>query len=335
MAGLIHLFRFGTIRSETKTLDQNLSPSSEAVLQRWLTGPRVAVLPDLDSGPGPKLSFEFFPPKSEPLEAQLWVAVRRLEVLRPIFVSVTYGAGGSTQARTFATVKRILAETQLRPAVHLTCVGASRGEVDDVARQYWDAGARHIVALRGDPPGRTGAFEPHPDGYRNAAALVAGLRRVADFEISVAAYPEVHPDAASAEADLDNLKRKLDAGATRAITQLFFDTDLFLRFLDRCLAAGIAAPVVPGIMPVANLAKSRRFCESCGASVPAWLLALFDGLDDEEETRRMVGAVVAAEQVRILQANGIDEFHFYTMNRPDLTYAVARILGARPTVSAK
>ncbi len=306
-----------------------------ATLQRWLTGPRVAVLPDLACGPGPKLSFEFFPPRTEPLEAQLWAAVRRLEVLRPTFVSVTYGAGGSTQARTFATVARILAETQLRPAVHLTCVGASRAEVDDIAAQYWAAGARHIVALRGDPPGRSGSFEPHADGYRNAAELVAGLRRVADFEISVGAYPEVHPEAASAEADLDNLKRKLDAGATRAITQLFFDTDLFLRFLDRCLAAGITAPVVPGILPVANLAKARRFCESCGATVPPWLFALFEDLDDEEETRRLLGAVVAAEQVRLLQANGIDEFHFYTMNRPDLTYAVARILGARPAASTK
>ena len=214
--------------------------------------------------------------------------------------------------------------------MHLTCVGASRAEVDDVARQYWDAGARHIVALRGDPPNRTGAFEPHPDGYRNAAELTAGLKRVADFEISVGAYPETHPDAASPEADLDNLKRKLDAGATRAITQLFFDTETFLRFLDRCLAAGITAPVVPGILPIANLAKARRFCESCGATIPPWMTALFEGLDEEEETRRLLGAVVAAEQVRILQANGIDEFHFYTMNRPDLTYAVARILGARP-----
>ena len=309
-------------------LDQSLTPTP--TLRRWLTGPRVPVLPELDCGPGPKLSFEFFPPRSEALEAQLWVAVRRLETLRPTFVSVTYGAGGSTQSRTLATVKRILAETALRPAVHLTCVGASRSEVDETARRYWEAGARHIVALRGDPPDRSGRFEPHPDGYRNAAELTAGLRRVADFEISVAAYPETHPDAASPEADLDNLKRKLDAGAARAITQLFFDTETFLRFLDRCLAAGITAPVVPGILPIANLSKARRFCESCGASVPAWLTALFEGLDEEEETRRLLGAVVAAEQVRILQANGIDEFHFYTMNRPDLTYAVARILGARP-----
>ena len=298
-------------------------------LRRWLTGPRVPVLPEIDCGHGPKLSFEFFPPRSEALEAQLWAAVRRLAVLRPIFVSVTYGAGGSTQARTFATVTRILAETELRPAVHLTCVGASRGEVDETAARYWEAGARHIVALRGDPPDRAAGFSAHPDGYRNAAELVAGLRRVAPFEISVAAYPEVHPEAASAEADLDNLKRKLDAGATRAITQLFFDTDLYLRFIERCGRAGITAPVVPGILPIGNLTKARRFCESCGATVPRWLGELFEGLDEEEETRRLLGAVVAAEQVRILQANGIDEFHFYTMNRPDLTYAVARILGAR------
>ncbi len=299
-------------------------------LRRWLTGPRVPALPDIACGQGPKLSFEFFPPRSEALETQLWAAVRRLELLRPIFVSVTYGAGGSTQARTFATVKRIMAETALRPAVHLTCVGASRGEVDDIAASYWEAGARHIVALRGDPPDRAAGFAAHPDGYQSAAELVAGLKRVADFEITVAAYPEVHPEAASPEADLDNLKRKLDAGAARAITQLFFETDIYLRFIDRCGQAGITAPVVPGILPVAHLAKARRFCESCGATIPRWLGELFEGLDDEEETRRLLGAVVAAEQVRILQANGIDEFHFYTMNKPDLTYAVARILGTRP-----
>ena len=312
-------------------MDQNISRAvGAATLLGWLTGPRVPVLPDLAPGPGPTRSFEVFPPKTEPLETQLWAAIRRLEVLRPSFVSVTYGAGGSTQARTFSTVRRIIAETDLRPAVHLTCVGAPRGAVDDIAAQYWEAGARHIVALRGDVPGRANPFEPHPDGYRNAADLVAGLKRVADFEISVAPYPETHPDAASPQADLDTLKRKLDAGATRAITQLFFDTDLFLRFLDRCLAAGITAPVVPGILPISNLSRTRGFLESCGASVPQWLSALFDGLDEEEETRRMLGAVVAAEQVRILQANGVDEFHFYTMNKPDLTFAIARILGARP-----
>lgn len=304
----------------------------EATLPRWLGSPRVAGLPQpASAGPGPVLSFEFFPPKTDMLETQLWQAIGRLAPLRPRFVSVTYGAGGTTQARTHATVARIVAETDLRPAAHLTCVGASRGEVDDVAASYWEAGVRHIVALRGDPPaGQAGGFVPHPDGYRSAAELVSGLRRVAAFEISVAAYPEVHPDAASPEADLDNLKRKLDAGATRAITQLFFDTGTYLRFLDRCLAAGIGAPVVPGILPLSNLASSRRFIEKNGSSIPDWLDHLFDGLETEDEARRMLGAVVAAEQVRLLQANGVDEFHFYTMNRPELTYAVARLLGARP-----
>lgn len=300
-------------------------------LERWLTAPRVAGLPAPASRPVPTLSFEFFPPKTPELERALWHAIRKLEPLSPAFVSVTYGAGGSTQQRTHATVARIVSETSLRPAAHLTCVGASRGAVDEVAARYWEAGVRHIVALRGDAPGggpRT--FVAHPDGYRNAAELVAGLRRVADFEISVAAYPEIHPDAPSLDADLDNLKRKLDAGATRAITQLFFDNDLFLRFLDRCLAAGITAPIVPGILPLAHLERSRPFIEKNGSTIPDWLTGVFRGLDEDEEMRRLVGAVVAADQVRMLQANGIDEFHFYTMNRPDLTYAVAHLLGARP-----
>ena len=300
-------------------------------LERWLTAPRVAGLPAPASQPVPTLSFEFFPPRTEALEAALWDAVRKLETLRPSFVSVTYGAGGSTQARTHATVARIARETSLRPAAHLTCVGASRGAVDDVAREYWDAGVRHVVALRGDAPGaEPGRFVPHPEGYRTAAELVAGLRRVADFEISVAAYPEIHPDATSADDDLDNLRRKLDAGATRAITQLFFDNDLFLGFLDRALARGISAPIVPGILPLAHLARSRPFIEKNGTSIPPWLDATFAGLDDDEDMRRLMGAVVAAEQVRTLQANGVDEFHFYTMNKPELTYAVAHILGARP-----
>jgi methylenetetrahydrofolate reductase (NADPH) len=295
-------------------------------LERWLTGPRFTCLPVPGAGTmPPALSFEFFPPRTAALEAQLWACISRLEKLAPRFVSVTYGAGGSTQARTHATVRRILAETILTPAAHLTCVGAECGAVDDVARGYWDAGVRHIVALRGDVPGG-GDYEPHPNGYAYAADLVAGLRRVADFEISVAAYPEIHPGAASADADLDNLKRKLDAGATRAITQYFFDTDVFLRYLDRALAAGITAPIVPGIMPVTNFAQAAKF----GATVPAWLAHMFEGTEDDAETRRMVAAVVAAEQVRLLQANGIDEFHFYTLNRPDLTYAIAHILGVRP-----
>jgi methylenetetrahydrofolate reductase (NADPH) len=301
-----------------------------ATLERWLTGPRFGPLPARHTAaPPPLLSFEFFPPKNDALEAQLWTCVRRLESLSPHFVSVTYGAGGSTQTRTHATVSRLVAETSLTPAAHLTCIGASRGEVDDVARQYWDAGVRHIVALRGDaPPGQ--AYSPHPDGYAYASDLVAGLKRVADFEISVAAYPETHPSAASAEADLDNLKRKLDAGASRAITQYFFESTTYLRFLDRAMAAGITAPLVPGIMPVSNFIQAKKFSAMCGASVPDWLGALFEGTENDPETRRMVATVVAAEQVRLLQANGVDEFHFYTLNRPDLTYAIAHVLGARP-----
>nr|WP_254452309.1 methylenetetrahydrofolate reductase [NAD(P)H] [Roseicella sp. DB1501] len=304
--------------------------AAHGTLQRWLTGPRVDGLPQLTARPAPALSFEFFPPRTEALEAQLWACIRRLEPLAPRFVSVTYGAGGTTQARTHATVARIVRETSLTPAAHLTCVGASRAEVDEVARAYWEAGVRHIVALRGDPPAAAAQYEAHPEGYAYAADLVAGLRRIAPFEISVAAYPEIHPTALSAEHDLDNLKRKIDAGATRAITQYFFDSDVFLRFLDRALAAGITVPIVPGIMPVSNFTQMRKFSAMCGAGVPDWMGRLFEGLEEDAETRRMVAAVVAAEQVRLLQANGVDEFHFYTLNRPDLVYAIAHILGARP-----
>jgi methylenetetrahydrofolate reductase (NADPH) len=304
--------------------------AAEAPLGRWLSGPRLRGLPMRSAGmPAPALSFEFFPPRTEALEQQLWTCVRRLEPLAPRFVSVTYGAGGSTQARTHATVARLVRETTLTPAAHLTCVGASRGDVNEVACRYWEAGVRHVVALRGDAPGG-GAYVPHPDGYAYAADLVAGLRRIADFEVSVAAYPETHPAAASPEADLDNLRRKLDAGASRAITQYFFDGEVYLRFLDRCLAAGITAPIVPGIMPVSNFAQAAKFSAMCGASVPDWLAHMFDGTENDPETRRMVAVVVAAEQVRLLQANGIDEFHFYTLNRPDLVYAIAHILGVRP-----
>ncbi|MBI0539429.1 methylenetetrahydrofolate reductase [NAD(P)H] [Roseomonas sp. KE2513] len=299
-------------------------------LERWLSGKRVGPLPERPADqPPPLLSFEFFPPRTEALEGQLWACIRRLEPLGPRFVSVTYGAGGSTHARTHATVSRLASETDLVPAAHLTCVGATREEVDEVARGYWAAGVRHIVALRGDPPPGT-AYEPHPGGYRYADELVAGLRRVADFEISVAAYPEVHPSARSPEDDLDNLKRKLDAGATRAITQYFFDTATYLRFLDRCLAAGITAPIVPGIMPVSNYAQAAKFSAMCGTTVPDWLGAMFQGTENEPEVRRTVASIVAAEQVRTLQANGVDEFHFYTLNRPELTYAIAHVLGVRP-----
>ena len=301
-----------------------------ATLERWLTGPRFNRLPARSAeAAAPALSFEFFPPKTEALETQLWACIRRLEPLRPRFVSVTYGAGGSTQARTHATVERIVRETSLVPAAHLTCVGADRAEVDDVARSYWEAGVRHIVALRGDAP-NMGTYSPHPGGYEYASDLVAGLRRIADFEITVAAYPETHPTAPDAHADLDNLKRKLDAGAARAITQYFFDADVFLRFLDRCLAAGITAPIVPAIMPVSNFAQAQKFSASCGASVPDWMTSLFEGTENDPETRRVVAAVIAAEQVRVLQANGVDEFHFITLNRPDLTYTIAHVLGVRP-----
>jgi methylenetetrahydrofolate reductase (NADPH) len=311
--------------------DGLMNDSGRPTLERWLTGPRFSALPSRGATHAPPLlSFEFFPPKTEALEGQLWTCIRRLEPLRPRFVSVTYGAGGTTRLRTHATVARIVQETALVPAAHLTCVGANRGEVDEVARQYWEAGVRHIVALRGDAaPGA--AYEPHPDGYAFAADLVAGLKRVADFEISVAAYPETHPAALDAGADLDSLKRKLDAGATRAITQFFFDTSVYLRFLDRCLAAGITASIVPGILPVSNFPQAVKISSMCGTSVPDWLAYLLDGTDDDPEIRRMVAAVVAAEQVRLLQANGVDEFHFYTLNRPDLTYAIAHILGVRPT----
>jgi methylenetetrahydrofolate reductase (NADPH) len=315
---------------DTEADEDPMNATTKNTLQRWLTGPRFASLPAPAAQPAPSLSFEFFPPKTEAMEQALWACIRRLEPLGPRFVSVTYGAGGSTRERTHATVARLVAETSLTPAAHLTCVGATREEVDEVARAYWAAGVRHIVALRGDPPAGAAGYTPHPGGYAYAADLVEGLRKIAPFDISVAAYPETHPAALSPEADLDNLKRKIDAGANRAITQYFFDTDTYLRFLDRCAAAGIAVPIVPGILPVSNFAQVVKFSAMCGASVPGWMASLFEGLDEDAETRRMVAAVVAAEQVRLLQANGVDEFHFYTLNRPDLTFAIAHILGARP-----
>jgi methylenetetrahydrofolate reductase (NADPH) len=275
------------------------------------------------------VSFEFFPPKTEKMQQSLWECIQRLEPLAPNFVSVTYGAGGTTRERTHETVVRIARETTLKPAAHLTCVGHSRGEVDDIARRYWDEGVRHIVALRGDAPDGQ-AYVPHPDGYAYAVDLVLGLKRIADFEISVAAYPEMHPDAPSAAFDLDNLKRKVDAGATRAITQYFFDVDHYRRFLERCDKAGIRVPIVPGILPVTNFAQVQKFSAACGASVPQWMADLFEGLDDDPETRRLVAATVAAEQCRVLAADGVENFHFYTLNRADLAYAICRILGVRP-----
>jgi len=282
----------------------------------------------------PLVSFEFFPPKTPEMEAKLWQAVKRLEPLGPRFVSVTYGAGGSTRERTHSTVLRIRRETALEPAAHLTCVGAACGEIDDIARRYWDAGIRHLVALRGDVPGGDGSYRPHPGGYPYAAELVAGLRRVADFELSVAAYPETHPEAASAAADLDNLKRKIDAGATRAITQCFFDVELYLRFLDRAASGGITVPIVPGILPVSNFAQVRKFAAATGTTLPPWMAPMFEGLDDDPDTRRLVAASIAIEQCRMLQAAGINEFHFYTLNRADLTVAICHMIGVRGPVAA-
>ena len=261
-----------------------------------------------------EISFEFFPPHSEKMEATLWESVQRLKSLAPRFVSVTYGADGSTRERTHAAVERIVRETDLTGAPHLTCIGANRGEINDVAREYWDMGIRHLVALRGDPPQDAEHYVPHPDGYAYASDLVAGLKQVADFDISVAAYPEVHPEAPNALFDLENLQRKLDAGASRAITQFFFDVDAFLRFRDLTAAAGIESSIVPGILPITRFPQLQRFAEQCGATVPEWLHERFAGLEDDAETRQMIAASVAIEQVRRLQAEGINEFHFYTLN---------------------
>lgn len=280
-----------------------------------------------------RVSFEFFPPKTPEMEATLWRSIERLAPLSPDFVSVTYGAGGSTRERTHATLARILGETSLRPAAHLTCVAATREEVDAVVRGYHEIGVRHIVALRGDPVAGPGTpYEAHPGGYAQACDLVAGIREIGDFEISVSAYPEKHPEAASFEADIDALKTKVDAGATRAITQFFFDNDLYFAYLDRVRARGIDIPIVPGILPVQNFKTAANFAARTGASVPAWLAERFEGLDDDPETRRLVAAAVAAEQVFDLLDKGVEEFHFYTMNRADLVYAICHLLGMRPTL---
>ena len=280
------------------------------------------------------VSFEFFPPNDAEMERTLWSSLERLAPLAPRFVSVTYGADGSTRERTHNVVTRILRETALTPAPHLTCVGAPRGEILDIAHGYWDAGVRHIVALRGDAPAGQVGYTPHPDGFAYAADLVKGLRAVGDFDISVAAYPEVHPEAPDAKFDLDNLRAKLDAGASRAITQFFFDTDAYLRFRDQCAAAGITAPIVPGILPITRFPQMLRFAKRCGASVPEWLAHRFDGLDDDPETRRMIAASFAIEQVRRLQEHGVQEFHFYTLNRAELTYAICHARGVRPAAAA-
>jgi methylenetetrahydrofolate reductase (NADPH) len=278
-----------------------------------------------------RVSFEFFPPKTAEMEATLWEAISRLAPLSPNFVSVTYGAGGSTRERTHATVKRILADTLLVPAAHLTCVGATRADVNGVIHSYCEAGVRHIVALRGDPIGGLGErYAPHPGGYLNAADLVGGIKRIADVEVSVSAYPERHPDSPTVEADIDMLKAKVEAGASRAITQFFFENDLYFRYLDRVRARGIDVPIVPGILPVQNFKQTKSFAARCGTSLPDWLAERFDGLDNDAATRKLIAAAVAAEQVIDLVDRGVTDFHFYTMNRADLAYAVCHLLGLRP-----
>jgi methylenetetrahydrofolate reductase (NADPH) len=276
-----------------------------------------------------EVSFEFFPPADAEMEATLWKSIERLAPLAPRFVSVTYGADGSTRERTHNVVTRVQRETSLIGAPHLTCIGASRGEILDIARKYWDQGIRHLVALRGDPPQGQTRYVPHPDGFAYASDLVAGLKSVADFDISVATYPEVHPEAPSPQFEIENLKRKIDAGASRAMTQFFYDTDVFLRFRDRCEAAGIKTPIVPGILPITRFPQVLRFAARCGASIPEWLKHRFQGLDDDPDTRRLIAASVAIEQVQELERQGVRDFHFYTLNRAELTYAICHALGVR------
>jgi len=288
-------------------------------------------LEQLIANPGPlKVSFEFSPPKTDEAEANLWLAIRRLEPLSPAFVSVTYGAGGSTRERTHHTVKRIVEETSLKPAAHLTCVAHSRGEIDDIVRAYWDAGIRHIVALRGDMPGMAGAYQSHPGGYASTPELIAGIKKIGDFEVSVSFYPERHPDSPSHGHDIALLKAKMDAGATRALGQFCFDNDLTARFRDDAAKAGITIPVVPGIIPTTNFNAVARMAGKTGASIPSWLATAYAGLDDDAETRRIVAAAVLADQVSELRARGFDDFHFYTLNQANLTYAACRILGISP-----
>lgn len=282
----------------------------------------------------PSISFEFFPPKTAEMETKLWEAITQLEPLAPQFVSVTYGAGGSTRERTHHTVKRMVQETRMKPAAHLTCVNASQQDVNEVARAYWEAGVRHIVALRGDPPQGSNAYVPHPEGYTYSCDLVAGLKRIADFEVSVAAFPEKHPDSASFDQDIDVLKRKIDAGATRAITQYFFDIEHYFRFLDRIERAGITIPVIPGILPVSNFAQVQKFSAMCGASVPAWMQELFSGVDQDPLKRNALAVSVAWQQCRGLMAQGVEHIHFYTLNRADLTAAICHLLGVKAPIPA-
>lgn len=281
------------------------------------------------------VSFEFFPPKTDMMGGQLWQAVETLAPLAPRFVSVTYGAGGSTRERTHATVARIASETAIPAAAHLTCIDASKGEIEEIARAYWAAGVRHIVALRGDPPQAGAEFVPHPQGYANAAELVVGLKKIAPFEISVAAYPECHPSSPGVHADLANLKAKIDAGADRAISQFFFSPETYFRFRDRAAAAGITAEIVPGILPVSNVATTRKFASLCGAAIPPWMDRLFEGLDEHPAARQLIAATIAAEMCRRLYAGGERHFHFYTLNRAELAYAICHLLGLRPTAQAR
>lgn len=299
-------------------------PSVEEAARAWQAPLYADLAGDLN------VSFEFFPPKTEKMEEQLWSAIETLTPLAPKFVSVTYGAGGSTRERTHNTVARIAKETPLSAAAHLTCVAASKAEIDEVADAYWEAGVRHIVALRGDPPEAGTKFQPHPEGYKGAAELVEGLRKRHPFEISVAAYPETHPDASCAQSDIDNLKRKLDAGASRAITQFFFEPETFFRFRDTVAAAGITADIIPGIMPVSNFAAVQRMSAMCNTDVPGWMGKLFEGLDDLPAARQLVSATLAAELCRKLYAGGVRDFHFYTLNRAELSYAICHLLGLRP-----
>jgi len=277
------------------------------------------------------ISFEFFPPKNAEMEEGLWDCVARLQPLNPSFVSVTYGAGGTTRERTHATVARLAKQTVLNPAAHLTCVGASRDDIKEVLHSYLEVGVNHIVALRGDPPAGLGtAYEPHPDGFKTTAELVKAAREIGDFEVSVSSYPEKHPESASLDADIDVLQAKIDAGATRAITQFFFDNDVYFRYMDRVLARGISIPIVPGIVPVQNFKQTRNFALRCGTTVPQWLADRFDGLDNDPQTRRLIAAAVAAEQVIDLLDKGVEQFHFYTMNKADLVYAICHLIGLRP-----
>ncbi len=278
------------------------------------------------------ISFEFFPPAAGPAEAGFWKALDRLAPLEPGFISLTYGAGGTTRERNDHILRALLTRGRALPAGHLTCVGAPRADTDAVAREWAAAGLRRVVALRGDMPGLQAPYAPHPEGYRNAAELVAGLRRISDFDISVAAYPERHPDSANLVSDLDNLKRKFDAGADRALTQYFFDAETFLRFRDRARRAGIAAPLVPGILPITDFAKISAFSARCGTGIPAWLAARFEGLDSDPETRALVAATTASELCQRLIAEGVTAFRFYTLNRAPLSLAVCRMLGLRPTL---